>query len=479
MSALTIAIVDANEASARRYAGIVRSVVGGWLTYEAQRAGLTLSEAETADLILLVFAGAVDWERSCHAALRRRGIEPDAARRRAQQRRPYIIAGGPVDATPFTALRTADAVAIGEAVRFVRILFDMLRRGASLDDVRRWIIDYPHAIERSQIEGLERDAERPWLLQSVPPVLATPDDYVDWDIPPVRSDDKVVRIIAEKGCHCKCLFCATTYRQTHRQDTNERRVLGTLRALKLAGERVQLVSNDPMNLPYFRRITTRLDSQSFTIMEVSDDENRAAIIRSGVGIARFGLEGASERLRRAFAKPISNERLLRILDELHRNKVNTHLFLIGAAPYETEADWEEFRQVYAALTRVVTWGICRIKFTTFLPTPPAPLARFVVGETAVERPRQTQQWITANAASRHMFFVAGRRGEQHIRDVADQLSIPITVARQLCSAGETVDLAPTLDDARRLPWEVIAWPLSVEQRWQIGAIYARRLRRGA
>ena len=198
---LELALVDANEKTNREYRGIVSSVVGGWLRWECARAGVALVAPDKADVVLLVFAGALDWLAQCRAELRRQRIEP-VARNRAG--RPYVVAGGPCDAIPATALAVADALAVGEAYTFVRTLLAMVHSGCTLDELREWIALYPHAIERGQFEALRRDTERPWLLAAPAPPLASPDPYVDWmGVPPIRSDDKVVRVVAEKGCHCK------------------------------------------------------------------------------------------------------------------------------------------------------------------------------------------------------------------------------------------------------------------------------------
>lgn len=469
---LRLSLIDANEKANREYAGMTSSVVSGWLLWEASRAGLSFVHPKDADIILLVYAGALDWLAECKSYLRKNGIMIDA---RERNRHPYIITGGPVDAIPFTALSIADALAVGEAYNFTRKLFDLVKSGANISDIALFVEQYPHAIERKQIDMLSRDNARPWMLSNPAPVLASPDQYIDWGIPPVRSDDKVIRIIAEKGCHCKCAFCATTYRQTHRQNENEGMVIGQLNALKSRGERVQLVSNDPMALPYFNRINTKLDSQSFTITEISNDANRATIIRNGVGIARFGVEGISERIRKAFAKPINNTHLLDILAELHGYKINTHMFFIVGAPGESKQDWEEFRLFYDQLAKTIKNGICRIKFTTFVNTPPAPLARFVPSLSYEKAFGDFRVWISGNAASRHLLYVRGRGGKSHIENIAEQLSITTATAKIMTDNSDTFDLCPTIEDARKMLWEVIDWPIPLDVRYRISDIYRRRI----
>lgn len=475
---LRIGLIDANEKANERYRDLAASVVAGWLRWEAEHAEIAFVEPERADIVLLAFAGALDWEAECRRYLRRHGINPDARVRRA----PYVIAGGPVDAIPLTALRTADAVAVGEAYIFVREILDRVRGGASIGDIRAWIASYRHAIERSQVVDIQRDPEAPWLLAEEMDPLAEPDPWVDWSMAPaVRSDDKVVRVVASKGCHLKCGFCATTYRQAYSQNPDTEKVLSTLRSLKARGERVQLLSNDPANLPYFRQAAGMLDSQSFTILEVGKRENRDAIARSKIRISRFGVEGISERIRVAFGKAIPNAQLLEIIDDLHMRGQNTHMFFIPGAPYETEDDWSDFRGFYERVTRTVRRGICRIKFTKFLPTPPAPLARFVTDRVYEQRMLETRRWISNNAASSHVLYVAPRMGRTYTANVAEQLSISLDHAQALTAGdgGRVVDLAPTAQDARRLPWEIVRWPIAPEIRWKIGSVYRDKMARNS
>jgi len=467
---LRVAIVDANARASRAFATISASIVAHWLQWECQQRSVEIAIPSAADIILLVYAGAIGYGAACRAALRRHGIEPNASKRDGK---PYIVTGGAIDTLPLLALSFADAVAVGEGYGLVRQLCDMIRRNATIDDIRAWLVAYPHAIERCQIERCERDDDRPWLLSVAPPVLASPDPVVDWAMPPIRSDDKVVRVLGSKGCHYKCAFCATSYRQTYRMNPERSQVLARLRGLKRQGERVQLISNDPANLPYYKDIGVRLDSQSYTVHEMTDAETRAALRRDKVGIARFGVEGLSERIRRAFGKPIATDALVAIIDELHRSGVNTHMFMIVGAPYETEADWAEFRDLYSRLSRVIATGICRVKFTTFLPTPPAPLGRFMGSNASNEQLNAFAQWSSRNCASRHMFWLKGRGEAQHAKDAAEVLGISTNLALQLCR--DNAVLCQSLEEYRRMPHEMIRWPISAEIRYKVGEVYRGRM----
>lgn len=469
---LKLAVIDANEHANRQYAGQAVSVVAQWLEWEMGRAGVTPAPVAEADVILLAFAGALDWLQECSRALRRAGIDTTPARRAGA---PYVIAGGPADAIPLTALTVCDALAIGEGYHLVRDLLARVKAGEVTADIDAWLTQYPHAITRAQVAAVERDPQRPWLMRERIDPLARPDTRIDWTVPPIKSDDKVIRVIGSKGCHFKCSFCATTYRQPYAMNPHEATVLRTVGRLAAAGERVQVLSNDPLNIPWFRRISARLDSESFTIAEVADRENRAAIIRSRPRMARFGVEGLSERIRTAFGKPIADDAIVDLLADFHRHKINTHLFFIVGAPYESGDDWQQFRALYRRLGLTLRSGLCRIKLTTFLPTPPAPLTRYMPTAAYEGRMRDLRQWIGANAASRHVLYVVGRGNATRIGSVAEQLAVSPAVAARLCASPDTVDLAPSVDDLARMQHGLIEWPIDVRRRWRVAETYRRRM----
>lgn len=476
---LSVALIDANARANKKYAGIVASIVGGWLAYEAREAGLRfVLDVQTADVVLVAFAGAMDFLTSTATYLRRAGVEP-LARKRCQH--PYLIGGGPVDASPLEATQILDALAVGEAYLFVRDLYRLLMiPDCAVQDIEAWIASYPHALTRGQLACLPRSPEHPWLFQDVPPVLATPDPYVDWmGTPPIRADDKVVRLLGSKGCHCKCTFCATTYRQTYRINPHGGAVVQTASALATQGERVQILSNDPANIPWWPQIRTSMASQSFTIMEMRDPDLRESLKETKVGIARFGVEGVSERLRRAFGKPIRNQELLDITAELHDAKINTRWFLIMGAPFEVEADWEDFRSLHYALARLLDWGVCQIKMTAFVPNPPAPLVRFIPSFAYNTYLASHVNWTLNNAVSRHVMVYYGNKRPSQTRAIAEQLAIAPRLVDLLADIaeqqGHPYDLFPTVAHAARATWEVIQWPIPAETRWKMGNVYAKRL----
>jgi radical SAM superfamily enzyme YgiQ (UPF0313 family) len=471
-----LALIDANEPTSGAYrADYVASIVGYWLIHEAGQAHMKLTEPRAADIILLVHAGAINFVQAARRELRRHGIEPDAGKRAG----PYIIAGGAIASAPFTVMEIANAVAVGEGYAFVRELFRLVRAGASLAKIKQWIIAYPHALERSQLAGYRRDHARPWLLApgSAGPI-ADPDGRIDWSVPPIRSDDKVVQVMAAKGCPNKCKFCATSWEQHYQYREDGAYAVALLRQLKNAGERVRLVSNDPAALPWFPDIDIHLDAQSFTFRALKSPAARAALMRSRPSSCRIGVEGLSYRQRVAYGKPIANDALLALLADVHGHKLDSHLFFIVCGPYETEADWQEYAEFYYRLSRAIVRGVCRVKYTTFTPAPPAPLARFVPGGELRRRPAQFKDWVARHSAGRHMFSIWPRGPKTVAEHTSDLLSAPPEFVRAWVNGPGCMDLAPSVEDACRLPWEVIKWPWSPESRWKAAGVYARAMESG-
>lgn len=466
---LKVAIVDANESAKVSAIDRVGSVVGGWLEWEIERAGVGICATPAeADVVFLVFSGALGYVSACSSALRRAGIVPRSGARGGH---PYVVTGGPCDAIPLSALEVADVVAIGEGVRLVRSVLDVVVSNGRVCDVDAVIGSSDHAIRRRDVAALRRDARKPWLLADTPSVLATPDGWVDWTIPPIRSSDGVTRLVVEKGCRNKCLFCATSYRQQHSVSPRGIRVAGDLRDLRSRGERVQVVANDAGALPFYH-LLGRLDSESYTYTALSKPGAVDLVVRARTRIVRIGVEGISERIRRAFAKPIATDGLMELLRELGGRGLTTHVFLIVGAPYESPEDWVEFRDMWVDLTRCVRYGLCRVKMTAFVPTPPAPLYRYIGPPGYEDRFTEFVSWMRANAASRHVMFVRPRGVAQNRRDVAEQLGVSVGVVP---NGGDTVDLAPTVDEYRRMPSEVVGWPIDAHVRWRAAEVYQRRM----
>jgi hypothetical protein len=342
-------------------------------------------------------------------------------------------------------------------------------------------IEYPHCIERSQIEHLTRDKAKPWLLESEPEIIATPDGWIDWEMPILQHNDGVYGALGSKGCRKRCSFCATTYRQPFVANPRMDEVKKAMGILHKRGERTNIITNDVVDLPFFDELSAGgiLDSESLSFSAVRRPGQLRRLIRSRPKVSRFGLEGLSERIRKAFGKPVPNSEVLSVLTAMHTAKpcVNGHLFLITGAPYETVEDLNEWKEFYLDLSSEIQAGLCRVKYTSFKPDAPAPLGRFVTGPGWHDEVYSLRKWVVQNAAGKHMLSLWGQKSKSIIKDLVEVTRVPKEVWADVFADDDmkTFDMAQDLNDARRLPWEVIDWPLSVESRWKIGSVYRKRM----
>ena len=463
------AVIDANEQSSNEWSGITSSVVGQWLKWEVGQApGAVLSDVESADGVFLVFSGSIGWLTGCRRAMKRASLEPVAAKRDSNH--PIVITGGPIDASPRSALKYADALTIGEGYRSVRAILKCTSRR----QVESYCAESNYILTRAKAyPALAEDTDRPWLTPQPLEQIVEPDPWVDWGAPDVKSDDKIIRVVASKGCHMKCGFCATTYRQAY-QRRDDQSMAARVEAHVNNGERVQLLSNDPLNIPGFNKFSKKLDHASLTVMELMDDHNLLGLVEKRPKIVRVGMEGVSAKVRKAFGKPITSKNFVDRLSILHKAKVNTHSFWITHAPYEQEDDWGEWVDVWQDFSERVDWGLHRAKMTCFIPAPPAPLSRYLPATMGDKTPTvdEIKNWRTRRTDLRRVLIVAGGQSDGWLGWVAEQFGIE---KKQLPREDHTVKLADTFEDWTRMPAEIVRWPLKRESRYKVGEVYRRKM----
>ena len=472
---LKVGMIDANtkkQEMDESYSELV-SVVALWLRYELEKAGIALTTpARDADVVLLVHSGELDFVKNCHDALRQARINPDP-----NERTHYIITGGGIDTSPMTALAIANALAVGEAYRFVRELFELCKRTSHVGDVDAWVAAYPHAIARSQVLELERDPYQPYLFNSAPPVLATPDEWVDWgDLQPYLTDDGVYRVVASKGCHLRCQFCATTYRQTYRVNPDAESIVTMVRGLKAKKASVALITNDAAALPFYSDVVEagQLQFQSMTVKALRDPHKRRDVMQTRMKMVRFGVEGLSARIRQAFGKPVSDDELLEILSEFRANKQQVKLFYIVGVPYEQDLDYDYMRAFLHRLQEQASSHTVTLKFTAFNPQFPTPLAYFIPPEHYTARFYAMRDAVLSRYHNRHIRFIPPRSPYRRLEALAETYAVSKGVMRTFVQ-DTTVDLAPTVDEARRMTCELVGWHLSPERRWRLSRSYQKQM----
>lgn len=230
----------------------------------------------------------------------------------------------------------------------------------------RWLFDWIHVGDAYSAMPRILAGER-----ELPGMLLCRDDaarveYVDE--PPPRDPLSRNEYVMSKGCRRRCAFCVNPWRQTYREAERDD-VLGFVE--RFPGKGMYLISNSACDVSFYRDVEERLLALGKSNMTLPT-MLAATSIRSLHNARQFGVEGASERLRRLVNKPIRRdvyrERMVEYLDR-GCNLTTTFQFNL---PTETADDWREFDEDLAWITERATGGAWTLSFIPHQPTPLTP-----------------------------------------------------------------------------------------------------------
>lgn len=187
----------------------------------------------------------------------------------------------------------------------------------------------------------------------------------------------VTRIEIARGCKYRCKFCALTYLKENREGT-----VAEIKALIDAAptKRVALFAPDRLSYSNYAELSAylaevgKVDSASDTRM---DSLNRYS--GNYQGTLLFGMEGVSERLRKAVGKSMPTERLVenlcRITRESRTGRKNVRFYVIVDLPGETEEDYAGFGEFLDKLDKQPEAKQITLSpfVNTFLPQPLTPV----------------------------------------------------------------------------------------------------------
>jgi radical SAM superfamily enzyme YgiQ (UPF0313 family) len=339
---MRVAVIDANYRHAKFY-----GLAATWLRWEAQRAGVDIVPVESADIALVT----VSSQQGVADVRRVRKTIPCGV--------PVVLGGGGAWG-PAIFRGLCDCVCVGEGQRFVRTLF-------------------------SEGEKAARELPECWNWNDTRHVI--PGTIFPWDVPPLRHPDGTVRVFGARGCQRKCLFCQTGWEQKYQQNPNPGIVKAQIASLKRAGHKVAVITNDGAADDYDGVI----GQQEFVSATV-DKLLAKPITRSWAKSIRVGVEGVSERLRRAVGKPVTNADLAALTLRAWSNGVGVRWFFIAGLPGETDADWAELREL-VNMIRHASKGVVMANFHAFIPQPASPLCVLPLRDEYWERFEEFRRWF--------------------------------------------------------------------------------------
>jgi radical SAM superfamily enzyme YgiQ (UPF0313 family) len=157
---------------------------------------------------------------------------------------------------------------------------------------------------------------------------------------PFRLDQKkIARIEIARGCKNKCKFCSISHLKSYRELSME-----DIYPLVSSAKAKVLSLFCPSPSQHSDRSNIDMMCYSLNKKRVEIDMRLADISKyTGQSMPRFGMDGLSERIRKANNKPLSNDKIINTIDEFHsRGKRGIGFGMIVDLPGETREDWEEF-----------------------------------------------------------------------------------------------------------------------------------------
>jgi len=186
-----------------------------------------------------------------------------------------------------------------------------------------------------------------------------------------HETNDIARIELARGCKFRCRFCAVSHLKPYRESSIEE-IERCLKETKL--KRVSLFAPEPtlysqdkqLNLLCDRLSKVRIDSD-VRLDRVGDRPYR---------VARVGIEGISERLRRSVGKPYKNEYIIKQIDKaIKAGRGGMFFYIILDLPGEEESDWEEFDGLLRKMGEIsgASGFVLKPSPSVFMPSPHTPM----------------------------------------------------------------------------------------------------------
>jgi radical SAM superfamily enzyme YgiQ (UPF0313 family) len=178
--------------------------------------------------------------------------------------------------------------------------------------------------------------------------------------------------LASRGCNKKCKFCATSWIQPYSENLKSR-LKQCVKKVETRNGKITLIGNDSKNIIE----SPILAAQSVTVQEYLKNP-----IKYKSKMLHFGIEGWTEKDRKAFGKPISDEMIYELINVTEVLKQTIELFFIIGYPSYDEKDVFEFTKLIPT-SKELNPKIY-IKMTYFDPCPHTPLGNSKIKDNFID-----------------------------------------------------------------------------------------------
>jgi radical SAM superfamily enzyme YgiQ (UPF0313 family) len=293
------------------------------------------------------------WELEAVAAvdgLRRAGLEPDPARRTADD--PLVVAGGALTlVNPRPLLAFADAVVVGRGLAAAGVLARAARAGADRARLLEALAGEPNVVLAATASD---ELVARTMAAALPEYTRAPGPLASPVVTEGTAFGESFLLEACRGCPRGCSFCVL------RKDRCGPFVpfapAEVLAAVPEGVRRVGLVGAGVSDHPELETLLEGLAARGVGVttssLRVAALTERRVRLLAAAGARQLtvGVDGLSERLRRALAKPLPGERVVELAVTARAAGIESlKLYVMVGLPGEEEEDLAEFEQLVRAV----------------------------------------------------------------------------------------------------------------------------------
>lgn len=297
---------------------------------------------------------------------------------------PLVVFGGQTSFAPEPIAHFADIIALGDGELTGSSIARMIDQGMSKEAIMlacSEMIGY----YVPEIHAAGEYRFRRWEMERHEPRLLYPGD----------EGEKSPTIEVARGCQSKCAFCPIGWAGgTYREASKSALQTQLEEAAKRGRVKVNLFAPDYSSVSYVTDLDRFAESLGCKNSGLDARLDKAQNHMGKGGTVKrfsFGIEGLSDRLRKAIGKPLKYDKIVEVMRQLQG--VTIKWYVIIGLPGETDQDYDEFQEMCHAVmsghgTRL------DVTLTHLQAVPHTPLEREWMGynEFAIRRATGLRDW---------------------------------------------------------------------------------------
>lgn len=294
--------------------------------------------------------------------------------------KPIIFVGGQLPSyNPGPLREIVDIVGVGDGEESAPAVLEALRAGTPVQELVSipgvYVSSVDNKAQWQQVDDISATLRYPFINHALLAGKSGVRVEKSWER----------RIEVARGCRRKCMFCGVSWTKRYREQSAE----AVVKELLATDGCVKCFAPD-----------LRAHSKWGVIQKAYDDSKRVnqardlstrIILQHGFGTSRSystGIDGLSERIRRALAKPLTRAQLREVVEKSNGHMGSLGMYMILGLPGETDDDVREWFETLASVELKATRQLTKqdisrgfsaerffaiVTLNAFSPTPHTPL----------------------------------------------------------------------------------------------------------